>query len=505
MKDKQEIATLDDKCVLMTAVVLHYNNGNVIFETIDSVLAQDYPRIELIVSDDCSDSFDVDLISSYIEDKKRTNIERVVVRKNETNLGTVAHLERVRLESRGEIELLIAADDCWHDEGVFSAFAQAFEDIGPEAEFVTSQIEMCDETLQTVEGLFVTPSVRQMLLNGDMQSLRDLESYDCALAGPGSAFRRSFFEKIGNLSEGYTIVEDWSAHVRWLRMGKQIYYLDRVTLKHRRGGISHSVSSDWPPHYYSYRKDIEQIFSTEIEPYKEQLSPKAYEKAKQEHCLNKARCISLENRVSVLVLLDGSANDSKVIDSVLRQNNMNYEILIGCKREQAEWVINKTNSSYTQSPRIRRIRIVLDCGEDLDACRARLEKEAQSNHCLFIPPGKMLNGPATLLSFVYMEVEKKPIDGIADYLVLSGADANTTKNSKRTSAVKKRASNFVQVQKIEEDLLYIVLTLLGLFFVNTYSPGFAGALYAALWTVLGIEVILLIARVGVFCYKKTLV
>lgn len=497
---------IGDQCVLMTAVVLHYNNGNVIFETIDSILMQDYPRIELIVSDDCSEFFDIDRISAYIEDKKRSNIERVVVRKNETNLGTVAHLERLRIEACGEIELLIAADDCWHDDKVFSSFARVFDEHGPEAEFVTSQIEMCDETLQNAESLFVSPSVRQMLLNGDMQSLRDLEARDCVLAGPGSAFRSSFFEKIGSLSEHYTIIEDWSAHVRWLGMGKRIYFLDKVTLKHRHGGISHSASSDWPQHYYSYRKDIEQIFNIEIEPYEERFSPEAFAKAKRAHRFSEACCCSLDNRVSALILLDGSDSDLESINAALWQSNMNYELVIGCERGRAEWVIDETNGRYTQSPSIRRIRLVLDCEGDLNACRAALEREARSSHTLFVPPGKKLNGSAALLSFVYAEVMGKTVDDkAADYIVPSRASAKAAKRSKVSSVIKnKRTANFAQIRKIEEDLVFMVLVLLGLLVIDLYSPAFSEILYVVLWVMFAIETILLIARIGIFCFRKAL-
>lgn len=506
MEDKQKTERADGQCVLITAIVLHYNNGDVIYETIDSILMQDYPRIELIVSDDCSDCFDVDLINDYIEGNKRSNIERVVVRKNEVNLGTVAHLERLRMETSGEIELLIAADDCWHDEGVFSSFAQVFDEIGPEAEFVTSQIEMCDETLQTVESLFVSPLVRQMLLNGDMQSLRDLVSYDCALAGPGSAFRRSFFEKIGSLSNYYTIIEDWSAHVRWLGMGQRIYFLDKITLKHRHGGISHSASSDWPQHFYSYRKDIERIFNIEIEPYKERFSPEAFAKAERAHRFSEACCCSLDNRVSVLILLDGSDSDLAALNSVLWQSNMNYELIIGCTSERAEWVIEKTNSRYTQSPSIKRIKLVLDCEGGPDACRAALEQEAQSSYSIFVPPGKKLSGSSALLSFVYAAVMSRSIDDEpVEYIASSKTKAQALGRSRIFSiAKKKRMANFAQIRKIEEDLLFIFLTLLGLLIVDSYSSGFSGALHVALWVAFSAEAFLLIARIGVFFFRKSL-
>lgn len=504
MKETIDERIMKDKhSVLMTAVVLHYNNGDVIYDAIDSVLNQDYPHIELIVSDDFSGNFDGEAIKNYIESNKGPNIERVVVRQNETNLGTVAHLEQVRLESQGEVELLVAADDCWHDEGVFSAFAGFFEEGGPDVEFVTSQIEMCDERLETVESLFVTPAVQQMLLNGDMQSLIDYEAYNCGLAGPGSAFRRSYFDKIGKLSEHYAIVEDWPAHVRWLRMGKRIYYLDRVTLKHRHGGISHSANSDWPQHYYSYRKDIERIYSIEIEPYKDKLTPEALTKAEALHRFNEALCCSLENRVSVLIMLGGGSHDEAAIDSAMQQNSMNYEVVIGCKRDQVEWIVRRTNDGYTQSPSIRRIRLVIGCEEDQELRFSCLKEESRSELCLCVPPGQELNGSSALLAFVYKEVTGCDLGNGADAFVRPCKDdRKAQKNSARTLVLRKRIVNFIQMKKIEEDLLYITLVLLALTAIQLFAPVYGGVLSVLLWVLLVLEAFLLVARVVVFGIQK---
>lgn len=495
---------LVEQCPLLTAVVLHYNNGDVIYETIDSILEQDYPRIELIVSDDGSESFDVSSIERYIEARKGANIESTLVRKNNMNMGTVGHLEQLRMHAKGEIELLIAADDCWRDKGVFSAFADAFEEFGPEAEFITSQIEMCDENLCKVESLFVTPSVRQMLINGDMQSLRDLETYSCSLPGPGSAFRRSYFEKIGSLSKDYVIVEDWTAHLRWLMMGGRIHYLDRVTLKHRHGGVSHSAGSDWPSHYLPYRRDIEKAFRLEIEPYRHLVSPAAFEKAEKMHRFNEALVRSLESTVSVLVPLSGNRSaDAGVLDSVLRQNNMNFEIIIGCACDQVEWVIEKTNDSYTQSPRIRRIRLVAGCSDDAEACHRQLEEQARGDYLLPIPSGKKLCSSYSSLDFVYSSKTGKRLDDSAASFVVPLESGEKTRDDVLKGGVKARVKkalkskglvNFTQTVKIQQSLLMSALLLFGLVILDLSTVSFAGELGVLLVAVLCVEAALLVLR-----------
>ena len=43
---------------LVSVILLSYNNLQFLYNAIDSVLLQNYPRLELIISDDCTEGFD---------------------------------------------------------------------------------------------------------------------------------------------------------------------------------------------------------------------------------------------------------------------------------------------------------------------------------------------------------------------------------------------------------------------------------------------------------------
>lgn len=58
---------------LLTCIVLTYRNGEFLFETIDSILMQDYPHIELIVAEDGASDFNAETIKNILRRiKKRT-------------------------------------------------------------------------------------------------------------------------------------------------------------------------------------------------------------------------------------------------------------------------------------------------------------------------------------------------------------------------------------------------------------------------------------------------
>ena len=52
---------------VLSIVVLSYKNGGMLLETIDSILNQDYPSIEIVICDDASPDFDSSRLKQYIE------------------------------------------------------------------------------------------------------------------------------------------------------------------------------------------------------------------------------------------------------------------------------------------------------------------------------------------------------------------------------------------------------------------------------------------------------
>jgi len=80
---------------IFTVIILSYNNLQYIEECLQSVLNQDYGYIEIIVSDDCSDNFDMIKIEKHIKDNRKDNIVNFIINRNEKNLGIVRNLNKV--------------------------------------------------------------------------------------------------------------------------------------------------------------------------------------------------------------------------------------------------------------------------------------------------------------------------------------------------------------------------------------------------------------------------
>src|SRR5918995_3396322 len=91
----------------VSVIVPIYNQAPFIRETVDSVLAQDYPSVELVLSDDGSTDGTADILSEYAEREP----ERVKVVASERNTGIAGSFNRALDAHTGEYIAWLGGDD----------------------------------------------------------------------------------------------------------------------------------------------------------------------------------------------------------------------------------------------------------------------------------------------------------------------------------------------------------------------------------------------------------
>lgn len=101
--------TEETKYPLVTFALVSYNQEKHIREAVEAALAQDYPNLEIILSDDCSKdgTFEIikDLASAY------AGAHQVVVRQSPTNRGLGRHFQDVVQVAKGDFLVAAAGDD----------------------------------------------------------------------------------------------------------------------------------------------------------------------------------------------------------------------------------------------------------------------------------------------------------------------------------------------------------------------------------------------------------
>jgi glycosyltransferase involved in cell wall biosynthesis len=91
---------------LVTIICLCYNHESYVVESLNSVINQSYPSIELIIVDDCSTDSSKSIIRTWLE--KNTEIQLIA---NETNLGNTKSFNKALKLAKGEYVIDLAADD----------------------------------------------------------------------------------------------------------------------------------------------------------------------------------------------------------------------------------------------------------------------------------------------------------------------------------------------------------------------------------------------------------
>ena len=244
----------------VSVIILSYNNLTYLEQAINSVLIQDYANIQLIVSDDCSDFFDVNLVNQYIDKVKKNNIRHFIVSSNEKNMGTVRNLNNALMKATGEIIVPFAADDVLHDSTVISNFVKRFEE-DSSLRVLTSQVHLYDVNLENCVGVALSENYINVLLFSDFSRLYGELALNCFIPSGGTAYRRILFDQQGYFDEALRLVEDWPYFLKLTRTKVKIGYGDFISAKHRDNGVSKNTAGALNE---QYQTDLIHVIEQEI-------------------------------------------------------------------------------------------------------------------------------------------------------------------------------------------------------------------------------------------------
>lgn len=263
----------------VSILLLCYNNFCYIFEALDSIFNQTYINIELIISDDCSDDFDLKKLQKYISKKPKDKVRKIIINQNIINEGTVAHIEKLRGFSTGDLITSLAADDAYATPDAIEKLVKEYNKHSGSVRVITSLAAMCDTKLKKRMHIFTSEEDVQLINSGNTKHLFEELSYRCIISASGTIVERSIYSEIGDFKD-YKFVEDWTMHLRLSRMGIRIMCLNEVTYLHRDGGVSHGNTRANKEIFLEYYKDLLTMYTKEIEPYEYLMTDFAAKRAK---------------------------------------------------------------------------------------------------------------------------------------------------------------------------------------------------------------------------------
>jgi glycosyltransferase involved in cell wall biosynthesis len=200
---------------LVSVIVPSFNRASMIGQALDSIFAQSYPHIEVIVVDDGSTDQTREIVQSYAG----------VCYHFQPNQGAASARNAGLQQAQGEFIAFLDSDDVWESEKLIWQIELLLA--RPYLDFVLGQVQHYLDEDTPVPKSWVRPSLYLQPYNGYLLS--------CLLA------KRTCFTQVGEFDATYRVSEDADWFFRARDAGLQSVVLQKVVL-HRKihhGNLTH--------------------------------------------------------------------------------------------------------------------------------------------------------------------------------------------------------------------------------------------------------------------------
>lgn len=211
---------------LVSVMVITYNQAHFIRETLDSILSQDYPHLEIVVADDAS----TDDTPKILEEYAARYPGRVKPILNAANLGITGNSNVALFGCTGDLIAVMGGDDLFLP-GKVSKQVEAFHS-NPEAVLCFHPVDIFES--QSNETIFVTDQHARE----DIQSYRDI-ILKGGIAGASSVMVRPEAIPAGGFDERLPWVSDWQFYIEVALRG-EVIKVNEVLGRYRKHGFGAS-------------------------------------------------------------------------------------------------------------------------------------------------------------------------------------------------------------------------------------------------------------------------
>lgn len=229
---------LEDKIEdpLVSVGVLTYNSAKTVLETLESIKAQTYKNIELIISDDASKDNTVEICKKWIDENKDRFVRCEVLTVPE-NTGIPANANRRIMASNGIWCKGIAADDVLLPDCIENFINYVNEN--PEAEIVFARLQpfknVLDEKNFMQEGDYGAKWFCENLDTPEKQYHHLLNDFYCHAS---TMFAKLSLVRSVKYDEDLRIIEDYPMWLRLTKVGVRFFYMDKIVAYYRISNAS---------------------------------------------------------------------------------------------------------------------------------------------------------------------------------------------------------------------------------------------------------------------------
>lgn len=232
---------------LVSVIVITYNSETFIMETLSSILAQTYPNIELIISDDCSTDNTTTICEEWIA-SHQVRFAKALLIKSERNTGVSANLNRGEAQAIGRYVKPIAADDLLFPDAIENYVSYILRH--PEIVYLFGKVTAFGPNAPEVSFFQKNTLTYDFFRLTAHEQYKTLMANACYIPAPSFFYDRHKKEKMHILNdESIPMLEDWPKYINITKQNIKLYLMDEVTVKYRLHirSISNAVNPDNQP------------------------------------------------------------------------------------------------------------------------------------------------------------------------------------------------------------------------------------------------------------------
>lgn len=217
-----------DNNPLVSIVVCTYNSSKTIIETLESIKAQTYQNIEVVISDDDSKDDSVILCENWIN-RNKDRFHRCQIITHRPNTGISSNANRVYGAAKGEWIKGIGADDKLLPNCI-SDFIE-YVNFHPDACVIFSKVI----GFGNMEAANKCPwlNVKRLFDTFNTKQFRIILSTQNFLPAASVLMKKSVWQLVGGFNEDIPLQEDWPFWVKTLENGYKFDFLDKETVEYR--------------------------------------------------------------------------------------------------------------------------------------------------------------------------------------------------------------------------------------------------------------------------------
>ena len=257
---------------LISIVVVTYNSGKTVVETLDIIYKQTYQKLELIVSDDCSIDNTVDVVRKWIKTHKKRFVN-VRLLKAKENHGVTKNCNIGIFQAKGKYVQIIAGDDLFMQNAIERKRDYAEKN---KLNVVFSKVKVFGANIPRVNYVKRYCERGYCIAKKGWQEQYDQIILGNFIAGPsGEFFLTEYIQKLGGFDVHYPMLEDYPFIYHYILAGNEIVLLEEELEQYRI-----SNSSIWTSNNKNYVKSSIKFFFRER--FKELIKNKKYKIALNE-------------------------------------------------------------------------------------------------------------------------------------------------------------------------------------------------------------------------------